>query len=268
MVTIEPYLRESGAGPGVVCLHSNASSSSQWRALMERLTPSFHVLAPDGYGAGKGPPWPQDRTLTLSDEVALLDSVFSRAGEPCALVGHSYGAAVALITAVQQPQRLRALVLYEPTLFSIVDAESPPPNEVDAIRAVVEQAAVALAVGNCDAAAECFIDYWMGLGSWRARTESQRESIEAAIVNVRGWGHALLNDPTPLAAFAALQTPTLLMVGKASPPSSRAVAWRLASVMPRLETIEFDGLGHMAPITHPERVNGAIEEFLCRYATS
>jgi pimeloyl-ACP methyl ester carboxylesterase len=31
-----PFFRELGAGPGVVCLHANASSSSQWRALTLR----------------------------------------------------------------------------------------------------------------------------------------------------------------------------------------------------------------------------------------
>ena len=32
-----PFFREAGAGPGVVCLHSNASNSNQWRSLMDTL---------------------------------------------------------------------------------------------------------------------------------------------------------------------------------------------------------------------------------------
>ena len=47
------FYREAGSGPGVVCLHSNASSSTQWRGLMDMLAPKFHVLAADSYGAGK-----------------------------------------------------------------------------------------------------------------------------------------------------------------------------------------------------------------------
>jgi len=50
MPAFNPYVRETGAGPGVVCLHSNASSSNQWRALMDQLAPRIHVLAADGYG--------------------------------------------------------------------------------------------------------------------------------------------------------------------------------------------------------------------------
>ena len=51
-----PFYREARSGPGVVCVHSNASNSNQWRALMEILAPQFHVLAADSYGAGKAPP--------------------------------------------------------------------------------------------------------------------------------------------------------------------------------------------------------------------
>ena len=32
-----PFVREAGSGPGVVCVHSNASSSGQWRGLMDLL---------------------------------------------------------------------------------------------------------------------------------------------------------------------------------------------------------------------------------------
>src|SRR5262249_5534725 len=160
MVTdVTPYYRELGAGPGVVCVHANASSSGQWRALMELLAPRFHVLAPDCYGAGKSPPRPRDRPSRLRDEVALLEPVFARAGDPFALVGHSYGAAGALIAALAQPKRVRALVLYEPTLFSLVEAESP--RDVDGIRNTVVASLAALAAGDPPGAARAFIDFWM-----------------------------------------------------------------------------------------------------------
>ena len=264
----EPYFREAGAGPGVVCVHSNASSSSQWRALMENLASRFLVLAPDTHGAGKGPAWPADRPFALRDEVAFLEPVFARAGTPLSLVGHSYGGAVALIAALQQPQRLRALVLYEPTLFSLIDAAFPQPNDADGIRQTVERAGAALAVGNRGAAAEHFIDFWMGAGAWQATPQSRRAAIEAAVVNVQGWGRALFTEPTPLKALSALTMPVLLMVGKDSPASARAVARLLSQALPRVETLEFEGLGHMGPVTHPEVVNPAIDEFLRRNAAA
>lgn len=258
------FFREAGAGPGVVCLHSNASTGSQWRALMELLAPTFHVLAPDSYGAGKSPAWPADREVSLADEVALLEPVFERAGSPFSLVAHSYGAAIALVAAVTRPDRVRALALYEPTLFSLVEAQSPPPNEVDGIRNTVLRAGAALDAGDPGKAAEYFIDFWMGAGAWARTPENRKAPIAASVANVRGWGHALLKETTPLAAFAQLEIPVLYMLGRDSPASSRSVGRLLTRVLPRVEILEFDGVGHMGPITHPDTVNAAIVNFLVR----
>jgi pimeloyl-ACP methyl ester carboxylesterase len=84
---LEPFFREAGTGPSVVCLHSNASTSGQWRGLTDRLAPAFRVLAPDSYGAGKSPEWPSDRRIRLLDDVALIEPVLAGAGSPLAL-GH------------------------------------------------------------------------------------------------------------------------------------------------------------------------------------
>lgn len=262
----EAHCREAGDGPGVVCIHCNASSSSQWRPLMDRLAPHHRVLAPDTHGAGRGPAWPTDRPLTLDDEVALLEPVFARAGAPFAMVGHSYGAAVALLTALKRPRQVSALVLYEPTLFSLIDAEQPAPNAADGIRAVVARSAAALSVGDRDAAAEAFIDYWMGAGAWVAKPEPQRTAIRAAVLNVQGWGRALFTESTPLTAFRALDIPVLLMQGGDTTPSARAVTALLARTLPRVETLMLPGLGHMGPVTHPAEVDPLIEAFLRRHA--
>jgi pimeloyl-ACP methyl ester carboxylesterase len=259
-----PFFREVGSGPGVVCLHANASSSSQWRALMESLALKFHVLAADSFGAGQSPPWPTDRQVSLHDEVALLEPVFARAGDPHALVAHSYGAAVALIAAVSQPRRIRALALYEPVLFALLDAESPPPNDADGIRGAVARAATALDATDLAGAAECFIDFWMGKGTWARTPDSRKGPIAASVINVRGWARALFDEPTPLAAFSELKVPVLYMMGGDSPASSRGVGRLLTRALPQVQVVEFSSMGHMGPITHPEVVNDAISRFLER----
>ena len=264
MTIMEPFFREAGTGPGVVCLHANASTSGQWRGLMELLAPRFRVFAPDSYDSGKSPHWPSDRVIRLQDEVTLVDPVITRAGSPLALVGHSFGAAVALIAALANPGRVRAMALYEPTLFSLLDAETPPPNAAEGIRDAVVDAGVALAAGNQDAAAERFIDYWMGAGSWARTPEQRKPPIAASVKNVRRWGYALFTEPTPLKAFRSLDVPVLFMVGKRSTPSAHGVARLLVNALPQVEVVEFENLGHMGPITHPDLVNEAIGQFLER----
>jgi pimeloyl-ACP methyl ester carboxylesterase len=231
---------------------------------MDRLAPKFRVLAPDSYGSGSSPDWPSDRVISLRDEVELIEPVLERAGSSLALVGHSYGAAVAFMAALANPGRVRALALYEPTLFALIDAVTPPPNEADGIRVGVADAAAALDAGDRDAAAERFNDYWMGEGSWQGTPDSRKAPIASSVRNIRRWGHALFTEPTPLAAFRSLDIPVLYMVGGRSPASAHGVARILVNALPRVDLAGFGDLGHMGPVTHPERVNEAIARFLER----
>ena len=258
------FFREAGSGPSIVCLHSNASSSSQWRPLMDTLTPKFHVLAVDSYGAGKSPPWPTDRSIGLRDEVALIAPVLDLAGDSFSLVGHSYGAAIALIAALEHPDRIHALVLYEPTLFALIDADSRQPNDADGIREVVADAVLSLEGNDSDNAARRFIDYWMGPGTWEHMEEKNRAAITKSIPNVGNWKNALFGEPTRLRSFAGLNIPVLYMIGQQSPPSSRGVARLLTPVLPQVEVVEFKDLGHMGPVTHSTVVNETILRFLER----
>lgn len=258
-----PFVRESGQGPGVVCLHANASSSGQWRGLLELLAPRFRVFAPDGYGAGKSPDWPSDRRISLDDEVRLIEPVLAQAGSPFALVGHSYGAATALLAALRHPGQVRAMALYEPTLFALIDDdEGAPPHAADGIRAAVAAGSAALDAGEPHVAAEHFIDYWMGPGSWRQMPAARQAPITESVRNVRRWSHALFHEAEPLEAFRRLDMPILYMVGAQSPRAGLAVAEKLTAVLPHVEVVELPGLGHMGPVTHPEPVNAAIERFL------
>ena len=198
---------------------------------------------------GQSPPWPIDRPVFLKDEVALLEPVFARAGDSFAMVGHFYGGGVALIAAVLQAHRVHALALYEPTLFSLLDAEVLPPNDADGIRLTVASAGAAIDSGDRTRAAECFINFWMGNGAWDRMPEAHKGAIASAMSNVRNWGKALFEEPTPLAAFSRLNIPVLYMLGKESPVASRGVGRLLTQTLPHVEIVKFDGIGHMGPIS-------------------
>jgi pimeloyl-ACP methyl ester carboxylesterase len=231
MSQTEPYFREAGSGPGVVCLHSNASSSAQWRGLIDLLSIDHHVLAPDLYGAGRSVDWHSDREIALLDEVRFIEPVLAKAGESFSLVGHSYG-------------------------------QSPPVGSVEGIQDAVRLASAALDAGDGEAAAEYFIDFWMGEGTWKATPAARRGPIAESVVNVRRWRHALFTEPTLASAFGALEMPILYMVGGESPESARAVGRALSPILPNVKVVEVQGWGHMAPITHAAAVNAQIAAFV------
>ena len=258
----EPNVREAGTGPGVVCLHCNASSAAQWGGLMALLAPRHRVLAPELYGAGRSPQWPLARPRSLSDEVDLIEPVLERAGPGAVLVGHSYGAAVALLAATRHRGRVRALALYEPTLFSLIDQESPAPNAADGIRLAAAVAAEAVDRGDPDEAAQHFIDYWSGAGTWQGTPASRRQPVAHSIRDVGSWAHALFTEPSTVQSFRALDLPVLYMTGTETTASASGVARILTAALPNVRVRKFQGLGHMGPVQDPGAVNDAIERFL------
>ncbi|MES2784569.1 MAG: alpha/beta hydrolase [Pseudomonadota bacterium] len=257
-----PFHRTAGHGPRIVCFHSNASHSGQWRALTDRLSSRFEIVAVDSYGAGQSPEFASPGHLQLADEVDLVAPLLDSDTGKLFLVGHSYGAAVALKAALMHPGRVAGLALYEPTVFSLVLA-SGQPARVNGIREAVARAEESLAGGDTANAAATFIDFWMGNGAW-ARTPAQRKpAIERSVRHVGRWGHALTTEPATLQQFtASIHMPVLYMTGDASPDSSLAVADLLVPALPHARHLRFPGLGHMGPITHPDEVNAAIEDFL------
>ena len=254
--------RESGHGTSIVCLHSSASSSAQWRPLMDRLGCRYRTLAADLYGSGKSPTWPALRPMSLADEVALLDPVLSAAGARYHLMGHSYGGAVALAAACARPERVESLVLFEPVLFSVLVAEDPDQPAAREITAVRDDTVLLLERGDPHGAGQRFVDYWMEPGAWAGMPPQRRDAIAGAMSTVKAEWDAVFREPTPLSAFADLDVPVLYLTGSESPASGREVARLLTKVLPRVTVIEVEGVGHMAPVTHPDRINALIEHHL------
>jgi pimeloyl-ACP methyl ester carboxylesterase len=264
MQSAKPFIRDQGSGPGVLCLHSNASTSSQWRALGSLLSPRHRVIAIDSYGAGKSPEWPTDRNMKLSDEVELAEAAMALAGERFHVVGHSYGAAVAVKLALMNPTRVQSLVLYEPTLFHLVAGEKPEDSPASGIWHAATNAANSVARGNGTVAAETFIDFWMGPGSWSAMPLERQPAVAESMRNVKGWRDVTFSDNLSLEELRLLQVPVLLMWGDLSSESALSVVRILQLAFPQVTLAPQPGLGHMGPITHADRINAQIAEFVKR----
>ncbi len=257
-----PGIKEAGKGPSVVCIHGSASTSGQWRPLMERLSDGFRIIAPDLYGHGRTPPWPDHRGMHVDDEVDLLEHAFRTAGDQFHLIGHSWGGAIALKAALRHRSRLISLTLFEPALWSLLiahDSTSRASQEILRNRNETQQM---MDAGNFDGAAEYFIDYWLGQDTWKAMSEPRRATVAAGMSAASPEWYASFHEPTSLAAFAALDVTTLLLSGRNSTIPARTITELLSSVLPKARVLNLPEMGHMGPVTHPEVVNSAIEAFL------
>jgi pimeloyl-ACP methyl ester carboxylesterase len=71
---------------------------------------------------------------------------------------------------------------------------------------------------------------------------------------------SLLKDTTPVSAYSELPFPFTLMTGERSPLAARTVVERLAKAIPGAKLHRIEGAGHMAPLSHAEKVNAHVLE--------
>jgi pimeloyl-ACP methyl ester carboxylesterase len=250
-----------GTGAPVVMLHSSLSSKSQWTALAERLASRFHVIALDLCGYGDNAPPSGVAPFTLDEEVRLIVAHvdhFVAPGIRVHIVGHSYGGIVALRFAQCRSERVASLALYEPVVLRVLGDE-------DAAVADIERRAEGVlglvAAGRRHDAAQAFVDFWSGDGSYASLPLSAQASIARRIDKVPLDFQAALRWPLGPTDLRAIFAPTLLLAGNRSPAFVRRIVTLLARALPNCRIDCLDS-GHMGPITDAHRVNPRIEAFL------
>jgi pimeloyl-ACP methyl ester carboxylesterase len=92
----------------LVMLHGQPGSGAEWQQVLGRLPRELHAVALDrpGYGSSR-----QAAGGFAANARAVVSDLDSRAVRRAVLVGHSYGAGVALSAAQLAPRRVEALVL-------------------------------------------------------------------------------------------------------------------------------------------------------------
>jgi len=251
--------------PTVLCLHASGSSSRQWNALVERIGRRANVLTIDFYGHGGAPNWNEPRPLALSDESARALRVLFGAGRAVHLVGHSYGGAVALAMAIEQPDRFASVTLYEPVPFATLFAYDPHSAASIEVRTVADGIDRSLRNGHVEAAAERFVTYWSGPDAWQRLEGPQRTTIASRMPSVDRHFKALASEPARLNEYKQLTVPVLLMAGAQTRASTRRLTELLAFALPNCEVEMFEGLEHMGPVTACDVVNDRIERFLSQW---
>ena len=249
--------------PAVVCLHSSAASGKQWRRLVADGGDAWQWHTPDLFGHGTRPGWPELMPSQLCVEAnGVLAGLALPREQAFHLVGHSYGGAVALQIALQQPRRVLSLTLYEPVAFGVLPSLGPEEPEWEEIREVADSVVAMLDNGDHLGAARGFSAYWQGRDVWPDLDEAQRQRLADAMPTVRRHFDALFVARWSDSLLGLLRMPVHLVCGTATRASARRVSQSLASRLPNVRLDWLEGAGHMAPITDAARVNALVLDSL------
>jgi pimeloyl-ACP methyl ester carboxylesterase len=257
---VEVAYLDTGKGPVVILGHCSSASHKEWLPLIEALQSKWRVLAPDFIGYGQSASWPGDKLFTGAADLGTLLALAKKTKREVHLVGHSYGAALALHAALELGAKVKSLVLVEPVAFNLLRIERRPEwGEVGRLGDAVMNA---VANGDDRIAAAAFMRYWLGRFRWWMSPERFKAAITATIRKVALEFTIIVDAEMHLRDYAAIAAPTLLILGGKTRAPARAVVELLGATLPNATVTVLKGAGHMSPFTHPAELNRLILDHL------
>jgi pimeloyl-ACP methyl ester carboxylesterase len=237
-----------GSGPRVVLVHGSiVGAQRSWRKQRE-LAKAWTLCLPNRPGFGTSP------ELTRGDFDQEAPLIAELLGDSAHLVGHSYGAVIALLAAARRPAAVRSLIVSEPGLLRL--AAGDPIAD-----AMIAQGEEMYRRGPEIEPRDFLLAFRSGVHSAHETPEQLPDWLE------RGARHAARERPpwhaeVPLDELSHTAFPKLVISGGHS-PVFEAVCDRLAERLGGAERSIISGRQHTIPATG-EPYNTRVHGFLAR----
>lgn len=241
-----------GAGPHLVLVHGTGRDRGYWSRSIPALTEQATVYAVDRRGRG-GSGDADD--YAIEREVEDVLTVINAVPERVHLLGHSYGAILALEAALRAIP-LASLILYEPPMS--VGADRVPHDLGDRLAALV-------AAGDREAVLETFLREGPRYPPEVIAMQRSRPDWSERLA----YAHTLARETQAVPRYvfdrtrvAKVTVPTLLILGSESPPFFRQAIETLHAAIPHSHLVVLPGQHHNAMETAPELFAETVHRFL------
>jgi pimeloyl-ACP methyl ester carboxylesterase len=216
---------------GALCTRMNVTRYA------EPLAESFTVFNYDRRGRGDSG---DTRPYGVEREVEDIDAIINVASGPIFLFGGSSGGALCLETAYRLPTKIARLALYEVPYF--VDDKYPRPR-ADGAKIFTDL----VSAGKRGEAVEFFLTEMVGLPAEFLKTARKEPWWlgQEAIARTLAYDATIMGDYVPpRERIAAINIPTLVIDGGASPQFMHAAADAIARTLPNGQRLTLEGQSH------------------------
>ncbi|MGZ4218167.1 MAG: alpha/beta fold hydrolase [Solirubrobacteraceae bacterium] len=248
-----PY-SEAGEGEAVLLIHAGIADRSMWDEHLGWLAQAgFRAVAVDLPGFGEAPAQPGPH----ADWEDVLRTLRDLGIERAAIVGNSFGAAIALRVAALAPAAVTAMALISPPAPGL----EPSPQ----LQAAWEAEEAALEAGDVDAAVKAVVDAWTlpdapdALRRRVAAMQRRAFELQLACPDAEEAPDPVEEHPEALERLAVR---TLTAAGEHDMRDFRDGAQQLARLLPDARYVTIGGAGHLAPLEAPEAFEELLREFL------
>jgi pimeloyl-ACP methyl ester carboxylesterase len=255
------FYRERGSGEPLLLVHGTGFNADVWDRVIDPLAREYRVIAYDRRACQRSqgsPPSTMEYGRVQGEDMAgLLESI---GASPATVVGWSAGGIFALHAALQHPDRIKRLILYEPPLYAIRFLDFP-------FSMGFIMTNFLRAIGRRRSAAETFTK--MVLKYKDGRNSYDRLSAEFKTGLAR-------DTDTLLAEFMAvaaeklrpetlsrnIKAPAVIMIGEQSSSTLRKTSENLARILNNSPVIRLREANHLAHMDHPEIFVDAVKQAL------
>lgn len=253
------HYETAGEGAPFVMIHAGVADHRQWNNEFKYFAQWYRTVRYDLRGYGQSEPVEGDFTH-LGDLNALLDQL--EIHEPLILMGCSMGGGLAMDFALQDPARVKALIMVG-SAPSGLELDVPSP-------AKFAEAEAAYNAGDLDLLCELETQIWF---DGTNRTPEQVNPVmrklaydmnhNALTLEARKLGKRLPDASTPAAGrLAELNIPVLVIVGEHDTPYILAAADVMAKQIPSAQKVTMSDAAHLPNMDHPEEFQNIVKTFL------
>jgi pimeloyl-ACP methyl ester carboxylesterase len=256
--------QEQGRGAPVVFVHGNPGDHRTWDGERDAIAQSHRFIAVDLRYFGSAP-WPDDGSkFSIATHAEDLASFIRELNAgPVTLVGWSYGRAVALVAAVQHPELVSGLFLYEPGLATFVSDPADAKAAADDRKDMLAPVMAAAKAGDFTGAARSVPDRVTGVpGTF----DSLPPVVQASLLdNARVFAVAFTAPPPPQITCQQLEQmkiPVTIARGELTRVFYRIAADTASRCIPGSRLLVVANARHVWPALEPAAFDNALLGFL------